>query len=104
MRGEVLEAARYPEIASQSTQVSVEQIAGSMYRAKITGNLALHGLARSETIEAQVLALSDGLRASGECKRRQSDCQIAPVSALGGTIKLKDELKLNFEIVAQQEG
>ena len=33
---------------------------------------------------------------------RQSDYEIKPVSAAGGTVKLKDELKLSFDIVARK--
>jgi hypothetical protein len=45
----------------------------------------------------------DTLRAYGEFSIRQSDYGIAPVSAAGGTLKLKDELKFNFDITARTE-
>jgi hypothetical protein len=32
-----------------------------------------------------------------------SDFEIRPVSAAGGTIKLKDELKLSFDIAARKQ-
>ena len=34
---------------------------------------------------------------------RQSDYGIKPVSFAGGALRLKDELKFNFELVARQQ-
>jgi hypothetical protein len=34
---------------------------------------------------------------------RQSDYEIRPVSAVGGAVKLKDELKLSFDITARKQ-
>ena len=42
------------------------------------------------------------LRAAGDFSMRQSDYEIRPVSAAGGTVKLKDELKLSFDITARK--
>jgi hypothetical protein len=44
------------------------------------------------------------LRATGEFSVRQSDYAIRPVSAAAGTVKLKDELKLSFDIFARKQG
>jgi hypothetical protein len=40
------------------------------------------------------------LRISGEFPLRQSDYGIKPVSFAGGALRLKDELKLSFELMA----
>jgi len=103
MREDVLETARYPEIVFESTKVSAEKVMGSQYRTRITGNLLLHGVTRECVIDAQVIAGEDTLRANGEFPLRQSDFNIKPVSAVGGTIKLKDELKFSFDIVAHRQ-
>ena len=102
MRNDVLETARYPEIVFESTQVAIENVMGNQYRAQITGNLSLHGVTRPCVITAQVIAGEDDLRASGEFSVRQSPFNIKPVSAVGGTIKLKDELKFSFDIVSSK--
>jgi polyisoprenoid-binding protein YceI len=103
MREEVLETARYPEIVFASTGISAEKVMGSQYRAQITGNLSMHGVTRPCVIEAQVIAGEDTLRASGEFFLSQRDFNIKPVSAVGGTIKLKDQLKFSFDIVAYRQ-
>jgi hypothetical protein len=42
------------------------------------------------------------LRAFGEFALRQSDYGIKPPSAVGGGLKVKDEVKFTFDIVARK--
>jgi polyisoprenoid-binding protein YceI len=100
MRDEVLEIARFPEIVFMSTSITSNRTGEGQYRARIVGNLSLHGVTREHLIEAQVMVTEDGLRARGEFTLRQTDYRIKPVSVAGGTLKMKDELKLSFDIVA----
>lgn len=99
---DVLETERYPEIVFESTAVSADRVAGQ-YRAKIKGDVTLRGVTRACEITSQIIAGPDTLRAHGEFPLKQSDFNIKPVSAVGGTIKLKDELKFNFDIVANKQ-
>lgn len=103
MREDVLEIARYPEVVFMSTKVSARQTAENRYQARIVGNLSLHGVTRDHTIDAQLTVNGGSLRAQGEFPLRQSDYNIKPVSAVGGTLKMKDELKLSFDIVASKQ-
>jgi len=101
MRQDVLEIARYPEIVFMSTQVSANRTAEAQYQARINGNLSLHGVTRAQQINAQITVDGSGLlRARGEFPLRQSDYNIKPVSAVGGTLRMKDELRLSFDIGA----
>jgi hypothetical protein len=43
------------------------------------------------------------LRASSDFTLNQTDYNIKLVSVAGGTLKLKDELKFSFEIVARKQ-
>jgi len=104
MRQDVLEVARYPEVVFMSTKVSATRTAEGQYRTKINGNLSLHGVTRDHLINAQVTVNGSSLRAQGEFALRQTDYNIKPVSAVGGTLKVKDELKLSFDIVAEKQG
>lgn len=103
MREEVLETSRYPEITYESTTITSSKLFGSQYRVTINGKLSLHGMTRDHTVTAQVIVSEDRLRASGELTLRQTDYGIKLVSAAGGTIKLKDELKFSFDILANRE-
>jgi polyisoprenoid-binding protein YceI len=102
MRDEVLDTSRHPEIVFMSTSVSINQVTDTRYQARITGSLSLHGLTRSHTLDAQVMVNGNALRAQGEFPLRQSDYNIKPVSVMGGTLKVKDEVKLSFDIVGEQ--
>ena len=103
MREDVLEVARYPEIVYMSTKVSAQRTAEGQYQARINGNLSLHGVTREHQVNARVTVGGGGLRAQGEFSLRQTDYNIRPVSAVGGTLKMKDELKFSFDIVASQQ-
>jgi len=103
MREEALEIARYPEVAYESTAVSGNKLFAGRYKVAIEGNLTLHGVTRLCPIEVQIIVSENTLRASGEFSIRQTDYRIKLVSALGGTIKLKDDLKFSFDIVAYKE-
>jgi polyisoprenoid-binding protein YceI len=102
MRGDVLETARHPEIVFMSRSVSAGAAADGQYRVSIVGNLSLHGVTRSQRIDARVTVDGDSLRAQGEFPLRQSDYQIRPYSAVGGTLKVKDEVKVSFDIFASK--
>lgn len=103
MNQTVLEIAKYPEIAFASTGVSASQLGEGRYQASINGILTLHGTSRPITIPAQVTLMGDMLRAGGEFPLLQSNFGIAPVSVAGGTLKLKDEIKFSFDIVARKQ-
>lgn len=103
MLEEVLEAARYPEIIFMSTNISARPTAEGQLQARITGNLSLHGVTRNQQIDAHLTLNGDSLRAEGEFTLRQTDYNIRPVSVAGGTLKMKDELKLSFDIIAGKQ-
>jgi polyisoprenoid-binding protein YceI len=100
MRDEVLEVGKYPEIVFRSTSVSATKTGDGQYQAKVAGDLTLHGVTRPLTITAQLEFGDAVLRARGGFSLKQSSYEIKPVSVAGGTVKVKDELRFNFEIVA----
>jgi polyisoprenoid-binding protein YceI len=104
MHGEVLETDSFPEILYECPRVSsVQRLGEGLYAVSFDGELALHGITRSQPAVARVTLKGDQLRAAGEFSIRQSDYEIRPVSAAGGTVKLKDELKLSFDISARKQ-
>ena len=102
MRNEVLETAKYPEIVFQSTGVVATRLDEGKYQVKIPGNLTLHGATHSVTINARLDFGTNELHAIGEFPVRQSEFGIKPVSVAGGTIKVKDEVRLSFDIIARK--
>ncbi|MFY9611257.1 MAG: YceI family protein [Blastocatellia bacterium] len=101
MRDEVLEVGKYPEIVFISSKVSAAKTGEGQYQTRIAGELTLHGVTRPLTITTQLEFGDSVLRARGGFSLKQSIFDIKPVSVAGGTIKVKDELKFTFEIVAK---
>lgn len=103
MRQEVLETASYPQITLQAGAVSAERVSPGQHRLRISGSLSLHGLTRPLQVDTELRVYEDGVRLAGEFPLRLPDYRIKPVTALGGAIKLKDELKLAFDLAAVPE-
>jgi polyisoprenoid-binding protein YceI len=103
MYDEVLETDGYPDIVYECSKVSASKITEEQYRVVLNGELSLHGVMRDEPVSAQVTIRNESLRAIGEFSVRLSDYEIKPVSAAGGTVKLKDELKFSFDITARKQ-
>lgn len=104
MREQVLEIAKYPEIVFVSSNISVTRLAEGRYRARVIGDLTLHGATQKNLwITSEVTVSGEGFRAKGEFSLKQTDFGIKPFSVAGGTIKLKNELKFSFDIAAQKD-
>ena len=104
MNEQVLETAKYPEIVYDVPDFTATKIGDTLYSAPLNGNLTLHGVTHQQPVTARVAVFGDMLRASGDFTLRQTDYQIKLVSVAGGALKLKDELKFSFEIVARKQG
>jgi polyisoprenoid-binding protein YceI len=100
MRKDVLEVDKYPEIIFKSTTVTAARTGEGHYDATISGDLTLHGVTRNITIPAKLVFNADNLHARGAFSVRQTQYNIKPVSIAAGTIKVKDEVKFTFDIVA----
>jgi YceI-like domain len=90
----VLDVERFPEISFQSKSID----AAGHDHWLVHGNLTLHG--QTMPITADVL-LKDG-HYRGTATLKQREFGMTPVSVAGGTIKVKDELKVEFDIVLAQ--
>jgi polyisoprenoid-binding protein YceI len=102
MHGEVLESDSYSEIVYECSKLTASKTGEGQYWVALNGELTLHGVTRSQPVSARVTLDGDTLRAAGDFSVRQSDYDINPVSAAGGTVKLKDELKLSFDITGRK--
>ena len=104
MLADVLEVSTYPEITFQSTSITVTRIIEGRYKARLIGDLTLHGVTKKGLwILAQVKLEGDDLRAQGDFTLKQTDYNLKRVSVAGGALKVKDELKFTFDIVARKE-
>ncbi len=103
MRREVLEVGAFPEIRFESTEIIATATAADRNLVRITGLLSLHGVTNRERVDAALSLYDDGIRLAGEFPLRLSDYRIRPVTALGGSIVLRDELRVAFDLVAMKE-
>ena len=87
---QVLDSDRFPEIRFQSTTVEPKEAS----RWIVHGNLDLHGQTHPVIVD---VTLKDGFY-RGSTTLKQTRFGITPVSIAGGTVKVKDEIKVEFEI------
>lgn len=91
---EVLDVDRYPEIVFQSTAAR-ETGAGSW---TVTGELTLHG--QTKLIAVEVHQRGGGY--TGTARLKQSEFGIKPVKVAGGAVKVKDEVRVEFDVKVAQ--
>lgn len=90
MHDQVLDADHFTEIHFRSTGVEPK---GENHWL-VTGNLDLHGQTHPLTLE---VTRQNGLY-KGSTNLKQTVFGITPVTVAGGTVKVKDEIKVEFEI------
>lgn len=103
MNEQVLETAKYPEIVYEAPVVTITKMGDSLFSATLEGDLTFHGVTCRQPVTARIAVFGTMLRVSGDFRLKQSDYQIKPISVAGGALKLKDELKFSFEIVAREQ-
>ena len=93
MQTKVLESDKYPDIKFESTSIRKTGDGGWL----VMGKLTLHGATNSITTEVH----STNGAYKGESTIKQTHFGIEPVRVAGGTVKVKDELKIDFVVVAR---
>jgi polyisoprenoid-binding protein YceI len=86
---EVLDADRYPEISFRSK--SAEKSGAGW---TVAGELTLHGQTRPITLQ---VTERDG-HFVGSARLRQSEYGMKPIKVAGGTVRVKDEIRIDFDI------
>ncbi len=96
METEVLRTSEFPRIAFESTTIERTDEAD---RYRVRGNLTIRGKTQPVLITVTLTRLSDGtFRATGQSKFAQTSFGIKPIQLGGGTVKVKDELEIEFEL------
>ncbi len=87
---EVLDVKQYPEIAFHAT--SADSTGANAWT--VHGELKLHGQSRPVTVEVR----EQNGHYVGAAQIAQSEFGIKPVKVAGGAVKVKDELRIEFDI------
>ena len=90
---EVLDTQQFKEIKFHSTKIETAG-AGNWL---VTGDLTVHG--QSHPVVFQVTKADGHYRGTAEIK--QKDFGITPISIAGGGVKVKDAVKIEFDVVGQ---
>ena len=93
MSDKVLDVDHYPEISFTSTRVTSTGTDHWL----VNGMLTLHGETHGVTLKVEKV---DG-KYTGSVAIKQKDYGIIPVSVAGGTIKVRDEVSIEFAIVTK---
>lgn len=102
MYEDVLDVKQFPTAVYESKEITVQKL-GDLLQARVSGELEFHGVTLTHSVDTRVTDMGAMLRISGDFSLRLSDYGIKPVSFAAGALRLKDELKFKFELVARRQ-
>ena len=100
MESKALALPENPKIVFQSTEVQAEKAQGAAHRLKLKGTLSLRGATKPVEVPVTLEVAEGRLTARGEMELDAKQWGVPQISAAGGSVKTKEELKLTYEIVA----
>ena len=103
LRNQVLEADKFPTIKFTSVSVSNVQRDGDKRSFTLNGDLTIHGTTKRVSFPVNATISNNELRATGEEKFKQTEFGLKPFEKGLGLIKIGDELKVAFNIVAKMQ-
>ena len=103
MRAKALDLPQNPKIVFESTGVRVEKSEGASQRLKLRGTLRLRGAAKPAEVPVTLEVAEGRLTAKGEMELDSRIWGVPQISAVGGSVKTKEVLKVAYEIVAVRE-
>jgi polyisoprenoid-binding protein YceI len=98
----VLDVAKYPMIAFRSRRITVESRNVGQMRLRVAGDLTLHGVTRPIDGPVSLSLSADELTGTGALVIKQTAFDIKPVSVGLGTVKVKDEVTINYTFAAHR--
>jgi polyisoprenoid-binding protein YceI len=101
---ETFDANKHPNIAFRLTDVTNLQINGSNVNVVFNGNLTMAGTTRKVTIKANGKNIKSGTYVfNGNVPLKMTDFQMKPPTALLGTLKVGDGIRLEFDITLMEQ-
>jgi len=100
--GEVLDVKRYPTVSFQSRRVSATPRTPVTVNLVIEGDVTLHGQTRPLSVRATAALDPGGMTVRGEFPLKQTDFGMQPVTAAAGTVRVKDEVTVQFALRARR--
>lgn len=101
---ETFDANKHPNIAFRLTDVTNLQINGDNVNVVFNGNLTMAGTTRKVAIKANGKNIKQGTYVfNGNVPLKMTDFQMKPPTALLGTLKVGDGIKLEFDITLTEQ-
>jgi polyisoprenoid-binding protein YceI len=101
LNNSVLESDKFPTIKFVSVSVSDARKSGGTRSFTLNGDLTMRDVTKRVSFPVAVTISKDQLRAAGDAELKQTDFGIKPYSGKLGMIRIGDEVKINFAIVAK---
>ncbi len=104
---EILDAAHAPEVTFRSERVVVDGAGsgdGAPVRGTIHGKLTIRGRTNPVDAPFEATRQGEGWTVRGKARFRQSEFGIRPFSGFGGTVGVKDEVEVTFELALRLVG
>ena len=101
LRNVVLEAEKYPEVVFRSVSITDLKSTTGGHTFTLNGDLTMHGAKRRIAIPVAVSVSGSRLTATGGIVVKQTDYKMKPYEGAFGLIKIKDDVKVQFSIVAK---
>jgi polyisoprenoid-binding protein YceI len=100
---QVLDVNRFHTVAFRSRRVRATPRTPTSADLVIDGDLTLHGTTRPMTIRAIGTLAPDGVTGRGAFTIKQTEFAMTPVTAGGGTVRVKDEVRVAFDLRARRQ-
>ena len=102
MHNEVLHSDKHAKIIFKSVSVGeVKPLGGDNYNFTVQGDLTLHGVTKRIGVAVAATITAQQIKATGKYTLKQSLFGITPYSKAGGAVKVKDDVIVNFSMVAK---
>jgi len=102
LSAEVLDVKRFPDVTFASRRVSATRAATGAIDLLIEGDMTVHGQTRPMSVRVNAAIDPDGLTVRGGFPLKQTDFGIEPVTVAGGTVRVKDEVQVQFVLKARR--
>jgi polyisoprenoid-binding protein YceI len=99
---DILDEERFPEVRFTSTRVKQVQKTHDGWEIILEGVLSLHGVEKQISLPLRVSAKDGELRAEGEASLLQTDFGITPIKVGGGSVRVKNKVRIRFDLVAEK--
>jgi len=107
METEVLRTKEFPEIQFKSSRVREtpsKTSSGDRHELMVEGSLTIRGRTQNVSLPLVIQkSSSNGAKVTGRYVLKQSAFGITPVKVMGGTVRVKDEITIEFELQLKEQ-